>query len=59
MCCGSRLDVEGVAGLGLHPKGQLERLDARLELGVAGAALQVLAVERQQQVELVALLLGA
>ena len=44
-CCGLAADVEGVAGLGLHPEGQLERLDPRLELGLALAAFEVLAVE--------------
>ena len=35
-CSGSLGDVEGVAGLGLHAEGQLERLDAGLEVGLAG-----------------------
>ena len=45
-------DVEGVGRLGLHPVGELERLDPRLELGLALAALEVFLVELHQQVEL-------
>ena len=57
--CGSRLDVEGVGRLGLHPVGQLERLDARLELRVVLAAVGVPLVEPSHQVELPALLVGS
>ena len=52
-------DVERVGGLGLHPVRQLERLDARLELGLAAAAVEVPPVELGQQVELGALGLRA
>ena len=39
MCCGSRRDVERLGRLGLHPVGQLERLDAGFELRVVAGAL--------------------
>ena len=49
-------DVEGVGGVDLHAVGQLERLDARFELGVGLALLQVALVELLEQVELLPLL---
>src|SRR5262249_45977896 len=49
-------DIEGVLSVVLHAVGQLERLDARLELRVGSAALQVALVELAQEVELLALL---
>src|SRR5204863_8032441 len=49
-------DVEGVGGLGLHAVGQLERLDAGLQLRVVRPLPAVQAVEAQHQVELAALL---
>lgn len=48
-------DVEGVAGFRLHAIGQLERLDAGLELGFLVATLDVVAVQFKQQVELIEL----
>ena len=58
---GSRLaaDVEGLGRLGLHPVGQLERLDPRLEGRVVAAAGRVQCVEPVHQVELPPLGLGA
>ena len=49
---GSWVDVEGVGGLRLHPEGQLERLDPRLELGLALARSRCSPVELGEQVEL-------
>jgi hypothetical protein len=47
-----RLHVKGVAGGHLHPVGQLERLEARLQGGVLGPRLLVPAVQIREQVEL-------
>ena len=46
------LDVEGVGGRHLHPVGQLEAGDPRLEVVVLGAGLLVPPVELGQEVEL-------
>ena len=52
-------DVERLGRFRLHPVGQLERLDAGLELGLVAVPLEVLAVELGQQVELGPLRPGA
>ncbi len=49
------VDVEGFAGLGLHAKRQFERLNARVEIGLALSFFKMFAVEVGEQVELVAL----
>ncbi len=51
MCCGSFGHVEGVGGGALHAKGQLERLNARLQPPVE-ARFAVLLVQLPQQIEL-------
>ncbi len=56
MCFGSRLTSKASRGVHLHAIGQLERLDARFELGVVLAALLMALVELAQQIELAALL---
>ena len=48
-------EVERVGRLELHAEGHLERGDARFELVVGAARLEVLLVEPLQQVELLAL----
>jgi hypothetical protein len=48
-------EVEDVQRLRLHAEGHLQRLDARLQLPVAAALLEVQLVHRLDQVELAAL----
>ena len=50
--CGLLGDVERVAGFRLHAIGQLERLDAGFELGLALAVVEMAPVELGQEVEL-------
>ena len=52
----SLVEVEGVAGLELHPEGHLERLDPTLRAGGRRPAIrEVLLVHPLEQVELPAL----
>ena len=55
---GLAADVERLGRLGLHPVGQLERLDPRLERGVVRALGRVQLVEPPHQVELAPLAFG-
>ena len=51
-------DVERLFGGGLHAGGELEALDARLQIGFAGAGVGVLAVEAVDEIEVAGLRLA-
>ena len=48
-------NVEGIRRLGLHAEGRLHGFNGSLQLGVAGAGGEMLAIERRQQIHLSAL----
>ena len=52
-------DIEGIGRLELHPVGELEGTDPRLEGGLSGALVEMARVERAEEVELLLLPIGA
>src|SRR5262249_23985445 len=51
-------EVDEAQALGLHPVGQLERVDPPEQIGFTGAGLRMLGVEAREQVELAALVVA-